>query len=55
MVPKKRIAEILAEGHTAETICRHLVDDALAAGGNDNVTVIVARYKLPQRLRELDQ
>jgi protein phosphatase len=55
MVPKKLIAEILAEGKTAEVSCQHLVDEALAAGGNDNVTVVVARYKLPQRQRELDR
>ncbi len=37
------IKGILAAGGTPEQACRALVDAALAAGGSDNVTVIVAR------------
>jgi serine/threonine protein phosphatase PrpC len=44
-VPDDRIAERLTSGRNAEHICTSLVDAALAAGGTDNVTVIVARVK----------
>jgi protein phosphatase len=40
-----RIAEILGRAPDAETACRELVADALAGGGHDNVTVIVARMQ----------
>ena len=33
--------EILAAGTSAEQVVRALVDDALAGGGTDNVTVLV--------------
>lgn len=42
-VPDDRIAERLTSGTNAEHVCSSLVDAALAAGGTDNVTVIVAR------------
>jgi protein phosphatase len=42
-VPDERIAELLAGG-TAEEAARRLVDAANAAGGNDNVTVVVVRF-----------
>jgi serine/threonine protein phosphatase PrpC len=44
-VPDDRIAERLTSGTSAEQICSALVDAALAAGGTDNVTVIVARVR----------
>jgi protein phosphatase len=47
MVAEARIAEALGRAATAETACRELVDLALDGGGRDNVTVIVARYRLP--------
>ena len=37
------IGTVLAGSDSAEAMCRTLVDAALAAGGEDNVTVIVAR------------
>ena len=44
-VGDERIAEILKRAPDAETACRELVADALAGGGHDNVTVIVARMQ----------
>jgi protein phosphatase len=37
------IQEVLEEAATAEEACRRLLDGALAGGGSDNITVIVAR------------
>ncbi len=37
------IKAVLASGATPEQACRTLVDAALAGGGSDNVTVVVAR------------
>jgi serine/threonine protein phosphatase PrpC len=39
-----RIAELLAAAPDAQSACGALVDEALAQGGSDNVTVIVARF-----------
>jgi protein phosphatase len=47
MVGNQVIHEILGSGEPAQTICQRLVDRALEAGGKDNVTVVVARYRLP--------
>jgi PPM family protein phosphatase len=47
MVREDQIAEILGRGETAARCCQRLVDAALNAGGRDNVTVIVAYYRLP--------
>ena len=44
-VGDERIAEILKRAPDAETACRELVADALAGGGHDNVTVLVARMQ----------
>ena len=44
-VSDERIAEVLGRASDAETACRDLVADALAGGGHDNVTVIVARIQ----------
>lgn len=38
-----RMSDVLANAADAEAGCRSLVDLALAAGGSDNVTVVVAR------------
>ena len=38
-----RIAAALEQSITAEATCRQLVDEALAGGGTDNVTVVVVR------------
>lgn len=45
MVDHATIAEILAGDEPAQVIAERLVDKALSAGGEDNVTVIVARYR----------
>ena len=42
-VPDDQIAEILGRTETAEAGCRELVAAALAGGGTDNVTAVVAR------------
>jgi serine/threonine protein phosphatase PrpC len=47
MVPDEDIARVLGGAATAADACRQLVDLALAAGGKDNVTVIVGRYRIP--------
>lgn len=44
MVSEEGIVRVLAGGGTAEMACRRLVEEALAAGGKDNVTAVVARY-----------
>jgi protein phosphatase len=45
MVPDDRIAEILASRTSPAVACRALIDEALAAGGRDNVTAIVVSYR----------
>ena len=44
MVPEADIARVLAEHADPQPACRALVDRALANGGKDNVTVVIARY-----------
>jgi len=41
-VSEKQIADVLGDASNAEAGCRKLVDLALAGGGKDNVTVVVA-------------
>jgi serine/threonine protein phosphatase PrpC len=43
-VAERDIATVLGSDATAEGSCRRLVDAANAAGGSDNVTVIVAQF-----------
>ena len=38
----RQIADVLRDASNAEAGCRELVDLALAGGGRDNVTVVVA-------------
>jgi protein phosphatase len=52
MVPPPRIAMILAANESAQTTCYRLVDEALNAGGKDNVTAVVARYLLPAQVKD---
>jgi serine/threonine protein phosphatase PrpC len=42
-VSAQRIAERLGSLTSSEQACRDLIDDALAGGGSDNVTVLVLR------------
>jgi protein phosphatase len=47
MVPETLIARELAASSPAEPACRRLIDLALDAGGKDNVTVVLGRYRIP--------
>jgi protein phosphatase len=42
-VPDNRIAERMAEIKSAKQVCEALLQDALDAGGTDNVTIVVGR------------
>jgi len=43
-VPEAEIGRCLGQGHTPRTTCRRLVASAKAAGGHDNITVLVADF-----------
>jgi protein phosphatase len=47
MVPEAAMAGALAKPGPAADVCRALVDLALEGGGKDNVTVTLARYRIP--------
>jgi protein phosphatase len=47
MVGDEAIRDTLRTAGSADAACRALIDAALAAGGKDNVTVTVARYRFP--------
>jgi protein phosphatase len=49
MVPEDRIALVLSEARSSSEACRRLLDEALEAGGKDNVTAVVARYRIPEQ------
>jgi serine/threonine protein phosphatase PrpC len=49
-VPKETIRSRLLEMEDSKGACRVLVDDALAAGGVDNITVLVGRVVPPAEL-----
>ena len=51
MVSEKQIASVLAADSPSSDACRRLVDLALQAGGEDNVTVVLARYRIPDAAR----
>jgi protein phosphatase len=53
MLADARIAEILRAETDPASACRRLVDEALAAGGRDNVTGIVARIAATPEPRSL--
>ena len=46
MVDEASIAAVLRTMKTADDACQALVDAALKGGGKDNVTVVLARYRL---------
>jgi PPM family protein phosphatase len=48
MVAEDAIAEALGRRGTATETCRSLVDLALEGGGKDNVTVVLARYRISE-------
>jgi serine/threonine protein phosphatase PrpC len=47
MVAEEEIAGVLVRGQSAQDACQTLVDLALAHGGKDNVTVLLAKYEIP--------
>jgi PPM family protein phosphatase len=47
MVADESIAAMLGASEPAAITCRQLIDHALEAGGKDNVTVAIARYRFP--------
>jgi serine/threonine protein phosphatase PrpC len=47
MVPEEAITDLLRRSDEAQEACAALIDLALARGGKDNVTVVVARYDIP--------
>ena len=47
LVDDEAITAILAEATRSSDACERLVQRALDSGGRDNVTVIVAAYRLP--------
>src|SRR5215468_1236700 len=49
MVTDNYIKAVLTQNKKVDESCQALVDGALAGGGNDNVTVILARYQFPKR------
>jgi protein phosphatase len=44
MVDDEITASVLREAVSAQGACRALIDLALAAGGQDNITIILARF-----------
>jgi protein phosphatase len=48
MVMDNAIAAVLKENKTPAETCDTLLNLALAAGGKDNITIIVARYSIPE-------
>ncbi len=46
MVASQAIGETLDRNESVEQACQQLVEQALDAGGKDNITVVVARYQL---------
>ncbi len=47
MVDDATIGAILGEASSADEACRKLIERALTNGGKDNVTVVLARYRIP--------
>jgi protein phosphatase len=47
MVSDEAIAQLLHKKHSAADACRLLVEMALERGGRDNVTVVLAKYHMP--------
>ena len=47
MASEAAIAAVLGRSGTAAAACDALIELALAGGGRDNVTAILARYRIP--------
>jgi protein phosphatase len=48
MVTDNHIAGLLTEANSSQAACQGLIDLALAGGGKDNITVVLARYRFRQ-------
>jgi serine/threonine protein phosphatase PrpC len=48
MVADDSIAAVLTNANSSAAACQTLIDLALAGGGKDNITVVLARYHFPQ-------
>jgi PPM family protein phosphatase len=48
MVRDDRIADVLARGGSSTDACAALIEQALTAGGKDNVTVVLGRYRIKE-------
>jgi protein phosphatase len=48
MVPDAEIADVLALRRQPDEQCQTLIDAALAAAGEDNVTVLPGQYEIPR-------
>jgi protein phosphatase len=48
MVDEEEIGKVLKSDQPPDDQCRSLVDLAMASGGDDDVTALVARYRIPQ-------
>ena len=51
-VDSETISTILLSAESAEEACRELTNAALARGSHDNITVVLARYRFPQKSLE---
>ncbi len=51
MVSDRGIASVMEKDLPAEEACQALVQKALDAGGKDNVTVVIGKYRLPAKAR----
>jgi protein phosphatase len=54
-VPDGQIAQLLDGDADAEETCRRLVEAANNAGGTDNITVVVARFRGPTEQKDMFQ
>ncbi|MCI0412158.1 SpoIIE family protein phosphatase [bacterium] len=50
MVNEQEIAEVIAASEGSSDVCDRLMNLALEKGGKDNVTVLLARYSIPNPL-----
>jgi serine/threonine protein phosphatase PrpC len=50
MVDDATIADILGQNGSSTAATQAFIDTALAGGGRDNVTVVVARYRIPDQV-----
>jgi protein phosphatase len=48
MVEETSIAKVLEDLPSSDAACQKLVNLALDNGGKDNVTVVLARYSIPE-------